>query len=231
MITIPRIYIFILFFIYANKSNAQLSIGVDVGISSNKLEFQNNSLDIVLEENHGYTISVNLSSGLSKTFALEASPSLTQKNYAINNKNNISQNVNNSYLILPISLKHTIKLARIWTVSTSLGCYYGYWLKSNVDGAVPNVFELTGNLGNEETIKLHNIKYSYSFNSDYDQRNEFGWASKLSLAYRIKEKISALVNVQYYQSLTDQQKGNTELHSPKYNQTRGLTLGLMYHLN
>jgi hypothetical protein len=214
------------------KADGQLNLGIEGGISYNKLQFVNNADNIFLSRRIGYIFNINAEHKLNKSFILEVSPGLIQKNYSITNTRGIFQNVDNNYLILPIGLKYKINIIPKLTFIPSLGVYYGYWLTSKIQGVQPNVFDTSTDLDKNEIVGLKNINYAYSLNTVYDQRNELGWLTKLSISFRIKEKTSCSITTQYYQSITDQQKNrNNDLQNPKYNQTFNITTGIMYHLN
>jgi opacity protein-like surface antigen len=227
-----QLYILIVFSIISSAvANAQMTIGLEGGITSNKLDFKNNYSNVTLLQRKGTIINIDLNYKFNKWFTLEMSPGMLEKNYSLQNSNRIYQNVTNCYLQLPISLKHRIKLLRKLNAFGSLGVYYAYWLESKVDGLAPNVFELYSNSENQEMIKLEEIKYTYSFDSRRDNRSEFGWAGKIGMDYGVYNNLSLSLKGHYYQSLTDQQKKIVELQNPKLNKTFVTTIGLIYHLD
>ncbi|WP_316822477.1 porin family protein [Pedobacter gandavensis] len=222
----------LMFFIalLSNSANAQLTLGADAGISYNRLQFKSNNPDLKLSKKTGYMVNINIDQKLSPGFAVSVSPGLIQKNYSVMNKVNIYQNINNTYLQLPLSLKYEMELFRRLQLSGNLGLYYAYWLESNINGIAANVFNVSNNPEGEELINLESINSKYKFNSQQDQRSEFGWMAKIGLNYRLFKNISGMINGHFYQSMTDQQKQKNEILSAKYNQTFATTIGLAYHL-
>lgn len=213
-----------------NSAKAQLNIGVDAGITYNQLQFKSNNPDLKLSKRTGYLVNINVSKQLSKWMTIEATPGIIQKNYTVQNKHNIYQDINNTYLHLPLDIKYEISLLKPLKLSAALGIYYAYWLESNISGIAPNVFNIANNAEGDALIQLENIKSNYKFNDTQDNRSEFGWLAKVGLSYRILKNVSCSLKGHYYQSISDQQKQSNEFQSPKYNQTFATTIGLAYDL-
>ncbi|AOM79677.1 porin family protein [Pedobacter steynii] len=224
-----RYILTVLTVMYASTAIAQLNIGVDAGISYNKLQVEMADDEIRLSKNSGYIVNVNIDQKINKWLAIEVSPGLIQKNYRVENKNNIYQNVTNTYLHLPITAKYEMKVLKKINLSAALGAYYAYWIESTMEGVAPNVFELSTNPEGNETVRLERIKSNYRFNAKQDNRSEFGWVAKIGLDYRVLKNVSATIKGHFYQSITDQQKRVSEIHAQKYNQTTALTIGGVYH--
>lgn len=209
------------------NAKAQTNIGLDAGISYNKLKFKPANNNLILSSKQGYIINLNIDHKLNNWIAVEASPGVLQKNYSVKNTNNIYQDVNNTYLQLPISIKFNQKLLSRLSLSGAIGGYYAYWLKSTINGIVPNVFKLSTGSGGDELIKVEGIKSEYTF-SERDNRLELGCAAKLGLNYRILNALSFSIKGHYYRSLTDQQKQITELQATRYDETLAATIGIAY---
>ncbi|MBO9675841.1 MAG: outer membrane beta-barrel protein [Sphingobacteriaceae bacterium] len=228
MSTKNKIYIFsIILALYSSNINAQVNIGIDAGTTSNKLNYKTNN--ILLGQKSGYITNINVEYALNKWLSLEGSTGAIQKNYSISNKSNISQQINNTYLQFPISIKHCINVIRRLNASVSLGVYYAYWISSNTEGVAPNVFDLSNNKDGTELIKLQSIKYPYQFDSSKDNRNEFGYVVKAGFNYKIISRVEISIRAHYYQSITDQQKKMQKPQNGRYNQTFAVTAGLTYH--
>lgn len=217
-----------IFFTYTLDANAQMSFGIDVGLTNNKLNFSSKYSNLKLSSKDGYMTNLIIKHKLDKWLSFEASPGVIQKNYSIRNINNINQNIDNTYLHLPLSMKYEVSLVKNVNISGSFGAYYAYWISSVVSGVAPNVFELSSNPKGDELIKVENIDYKYKFTKQ-DNKSELGWILKLGIEYGIFNHISLLINAQYYRSITDQQKRINELESEKRNRTLALTSGILYH--
>ncbi|MDR6785983.1 hypothetical protein ABIE26_004547 [Pedobacter africanus] len=224
----PFLFLFLLLPVTPIITTAQTNISFDTGITYNKLSL-NSRNNIISTSKEGYIASINLNHKLTRLLILETSASMLQKNYSIKNKTAIYQNVKNTYFQFPVSLKYKTKLTNKLSASGTLGVYYAYWLRSNIDGLAPNVFELSSDNENVESIKLEYIKYAHDFNSEQDNRSEFGWVGKVELEYRIFKNFSCQLKGHYYQSLTSPQKQNPELEQPGYNNTFAATLGFGYY--
>lgn len=209
------------------NAKAQTNIGLDAGITYNKLRFKPANSNLTLSSKQGYIINLNIDHQLNKWIAVETSPGVLQKNYSVKNTNNIYQDINNTYLQLPISIKFERKLISRLNLSASLGGYYAYWIKSTINGTAPNVFELSSGSEGGELIKVEGIKSQYPF-SHRDNRSEFGWTAKVGLDYRILNDLSCSIKGYYYQSLTDQQKRIDELQASRHNETLAATVGIIY---
>jgi hypothetical protein len=221
---------FILFLTaYTFNVTAQTNIGLDAGLTFNKLDLKTIN-DIKLGTRHGYLISVNVTHKFNKELAIEISSSVLQKNYSIENKRNIYQNINNTYAQLPLSVKYNRKIANRLTLAGSFGIYYAYWLKSKIDGIAPNIFNISTDSDNNEIIELESFRYTYHFDSKKHNRSEFGLASKIELNCKIINNLSCGLKGHYYHSLTSQQKVVLE-QQPSYNETFALSLALACHFN
>lgn len=226
-----KILYFILFLAAISVNvNAQTNIGIDAGLTFNKLGLKTSINHIKMGTRRGNLISVNIAHRISKELAIEISPGMLQKNYSIENKSNIYQNINNTYAQLPFSIKYNRKVTNKFTFTPSFGIYYAYWLKSKIDGIVPNIFNISIDSDNNQIIGLEHFQYTYYFDSKKDNRSEFGWTGKIELDYKIVNDFSFGLKGHYYQSLTSQQKV-VLLQQPSYNKTFALSLGFSYHFN
>jgi len=226
-----RRYLFILvaFFFTRNlDANAQISLGIDVGRTNNKLNINSRYSNLKVDSKDGYMVNLIVKHRLDKWLTIEASPGVIQKNYFIKNINNIYQNVNNTYLHLPLSMQCKVYMLNNISISGSFGVYYAYWVNSMISGVAPNIFELSSGLQGDELIKVEDINYKYIFTKQ-DNNSEFGWIAKLGLEYQISNSISFLINGHYYRGITSQQKRIKEVQSKEINETVALTSGFSYH--
>jgi opacity protein-like surface antigen len=231
MITRHRIYrLAIIFSLYTAKATAQSNIAFDFGVSFNRLHHETRN-NISLSGKTGYVLNINLNQRINSCLYIEASPGLIQKNYSLENKSNIYQHIDNSYLHLPLGVKYELKTPKKLTISAVLGIYYAYWITSNITGIAPNVFNISTAADGNELIGVEHIKSTYKFDTKYDNRSEIGWLAKIGLEYRVKKDLSYSFNYHYYQSLTDQQKGNGLFQSKKHNQTTAISAGIIYKIN
>lgn len=211
------------------RTTAQTYLGVDAGITHNNLRFKPYNTNLTLTSGQGYMVNFNISQRLNNWVQLEAAPGLLEKKYTIQNINGIYQNINNSYLNLPLCVQLNLKATKSIQLTFSLGGYYAFWRKSTINGVSPNVFELRSDSEGVDFIRLEKIKLDYGF-TEQDNRAEWGWVSKMGVACRASRRLHLLLKMHYYQSLTDQQKKISELHTPKYNETLAISTGFSYSL-
>jgi len=216
--------------IYISKANAQTNIGIDAGVTNNSLSFYASNTNLILKSRQGYLTNISINHILNKWLCLEAGPGVIQKNYSITNTTEIYQNINNTYLNFPVSMKVTLKAVNRINFNGSIGGYYSYWIASMINGIAPNVFELSSNSEGFESIKLETIKDDHSFTKQ-DNRKEWGWVAKLALDYRIVNSIYSSIKLHYYGSLSDQQKLVTGFQTPRYNKTSAISVGIYQIFN
>lgn len=207
--------------------NAQITLGIDVGVTNNKLNINYDKLKVTSRE--GYMINLMMKYRLDKWLALETSPGIIQKNYSVKNINNIYQNIDNTYLHLPLSIQCQVYILKNIILSGSSGVYYAYWVTSRISGVAPNIFELSTGLEGDELIRVEDIKYKYSFTRQ-DNKSEFGGLAKLGFTYQISDKLSFLINGHYYLGITSQKTQIKEIQHHNNNETTALTSGLSYRL-
>lgn len=212
------------------KANAQISIGLDAGVTINKLDYKNINENILINSETGYITDVLIQYKLNKYFIFEITPSQLQKNYSIKNKNGVYQKINNKYLQLPFNVQYNLRLTHRISTYGALGLYYSYWLTSKVFGIAPNAFNIE-QTSSDQLIKLQKIKYLYAFNSEQDNRSEYGWVGKVGIDYNLNKRLSFSLKGHIYQSVMDQQKKIVEQQTSKYNQTLAATIGLSYSLH
>jgi len=229
MTNINRLYTIIILCISQTIiAKGQTNIGVDAGITFNRLHFKLQNNNLALASRQGYIININVDHELTRRISVEASPGIIQKNYTIKSENNIYQNIDNTYLNIPISIKFVVKSINRLNISGSAGGYYAYWTKSKIGGIAPNVFETTSNPQGEELVKVEDINETHVFTKQ-DHRNEIGWVAKIGINYKILSNLSCSIKGQYYRSLTDQQK-QIDYQAPRYNETLAATIGVVYSL-
>lgn len=221
-------FLFSLFFL--NGVYAQFNIGIDFGKTNNQLNFTSIDTALRTQKRCGYIFDVDLNYGFNKSSSLELIPSFLEKKYSLVNKGQMFYDVNNKYLQFPVNLKFYFFLKKKIRLSISLGGYCAYWLKSEIDSEVPNVFEITNEINEQEVLKLERIKSLYKFDSKYDNRLEFGLSNKTELEYCIINNIFLSVKFHYYKSLTNQQYHINEIQSTRHNQTSIFSAGVVYSI-
>lgn len=217
--------IFIILCLQSYKSDAQTNISLQMGLSNNYIKSKKQ-----ISSSLGYAVTADASFPANDWFDLELSLTLIQKNFSIQNKSNIYQNLTNTYLQLPVGISKGIAFGKNIRLAGFLGIYYALWINKKMDGQIPNIFDVHQNEDGSESLRLAQFS-NQGFNSITDNRNEFGWATKLSLDYRFSKSMSLTTGGHYYNSQTNQEKQTSLLQTGKYNKTFVIMTGLKYLLS
>ena len=221
----------------SSQSRSQLSVGVEGGYNKNYLYTNTSNRDFTdYKPASGFSIGVPIKYTIAPWFAELASPNFTQKNYSQLRSSffdGVYQTNTNTYIQLPL-MGHFMFGGEKLKGFLNLGMYGGYWAGARVKGNIPNILNpvdtvtATGNFSNISKYYSYNEKYS--FDSRKDNRVEFGWLAGIGLSYQLIKKYEVFVEGRYYQSLTDQQKNYMTNQVPRYNQTYGVSTGVMINL-
>ena len=99
-----------------------------------------------------------------------------------------------------------------------VGAYGGYWLNSRIKGDVFSSF----------SRKTYDVDQEIPFDSERDQRWDFGFLGGLGMEYRFASHWAAQVEMRYYHSVVSTQKDYMRVKDPKYNSTLALQAGVCY---
>ncbi len=230
------IFILCLLIVIANKAQAQILLGLQIGLSSNYLKTNiANRPSTTINSQTGYTIGLPFQYGLKYWLYFQALPNITQKNYTVSRTGSLQgvyQQNNNTYLQLPVSL-HVIYGKRL-QVFANAGGYIGYWAGGRTKGKAPNIFAVTDTVNatgqQTENFQLTAYNQKYDFNNLRDRRLELGWVVGVGLQYKPQKNYTVFIECNYYQSLTDQQKAYMINQIAQYTQTFTLSVGCLYPL-
>jgi hypothetical protein len=217
------------------QSRAQLFVGVEAGANRNYL-ISNTSDKPFFEYQPSYGYSVGASvrytfPKLSSWFGgIQAVPTFMTKNYRIQRTGEYSamyQQTDNTYLQLPVMAQfrfggHLNKAQTLHGI-LNLGGYGAYWMSSHSHGRAMSPFD-----SNENTYQTFDSKYE--FQSQKDNRIEFGAVAGVGLQYALQSKYIFSVEYRYTPSLTDQQKAYQADQVPRYNETHGILVSMQYQL-
>ena len=124
----------------------------------------------------------------------------------------------NNYLQLPVMASFGFGGEKVRGFC-NLGCYGGYWLNSNRKGVDTNSF----------TDKSYDFTEKVEFNSERDQRWDFGFVAGAGVEYRFAEHWAAQAELRYYYSTTSVQKPDySGFKDPRYNSTLAIQAGVWY---
>jgi opacity protein-like surface antigen len=219
-----RLFLFCSLMLFAFASKAQTSFGLEAGVSESYLSTNiSNRAASSIGYDIGYTINVPVQFKIKQSFYIETLLGITQKNYSINRTDSfagITQSFVNTYLQLPVMAKYIHGKQFQWFVDA--GGYLSYWLSGRQEGTIPNIFGQSSGF-----IGLASYNDKYQFNSETDNRLEFGWVAGAGVQYHVNNKYMLTASCRYYQSLTDQQKKYEINEIPQYNQTFTFSIGGM----
>ncbi len=233
MINKQIVFFCALLFVSICTCEAQLSVGVVAGYNYNHLitdiknrEFTKNTIE------RGYCTGLQINYSLTNLLSLQTGIDLLQKNYSFTRTGEytgVYETFTNSYIQLPIAVKLRLLEKRKFQIFLKAGVYGAYWAYANVKGTTLNIFNSTHTISNEgqiiQYLSLTDYSEKYQFNDTKDNRYEFGLNSGISIQYALNRKYSALIESNYFQSVTDQQKHYMINQISKINQTLCISIG------
>jgi hypothetical protein len=158
-------------------------------------------------------------------FGLGTELSYIEKNYNIERYGSAygpstvyeNERVVNSYFQLPIMANFSFGGKKLRGF-TNAGIYLGAWMSSHLKGsALTQVDEY-----------IYYYDEAYQFDSQRDNRFEYGLLISLGLKYQFSHSIGAFVEARYLYGLSDLQKYYMINQYPRYNSTAQIQLGIMY---
>ena len=141
-----------------------------------------------------------------------------QKNHQVQRTlDELDCRITNSYLQLPVMASFSFGGTKLRGFC-HVGAYGGYWLNSRIKGVAINhlIFE------------SYDIDEDIPFDSERDQRWDFGFLGGLGMEYRFASHWAAQVEMRYYHSVVSTQKDYMRVKDPKYNSTLALQAGVCY---
>ena len=200
---------------------AQWRVGVNVGADRNHFiidkQFQT---DYKFSDRWGVTMGVMGQYDVNDWLGIRAELDWTQKNYRHHRQllKTMDYKYTNNYLQLPVMASFGFGGEKVRGFC-NLGCYGGYWLNSNRKGVDTNSF----------TDKSYDFTEKVEFNSDRDQRWDFGFVAGAGVEYRFAEHWAAQAELRYYYSTTSVQKPDySGFKDPRYNSTLAIQAGVWY---
>lgn len=202
-------------------TKAQWRAGVTVGGDWNHYSIDKHYMtDWHYEGRWGWTLGLTGQYDINNWLAVRADLNLTQKNhrqYRTGVLANTNYDTRNNYLQLPVMASFSFGGQKLRGF-LNLGVYGGYWMSSRMNGSYINTFSAT----------VSAVDESVEFNSDRDQRMDFGLVGGLGIEYRFCSHWAAQVESRCYYSTTSTQKDYMQLKDPRYNTTIGLQAAIYY---
>jgi opacity protein-like surface antigen len=199
---------------------AQWRVGVNGGADRNHFIIDKHyQTDYVFKDRWGVTLGLMGQYDVSDWLGVRAELDWTQKNYrhtrAVNKTTRYDYT--NNYLQLPVMASFSFGGKKLRGFCNA-GLYGGYWLNSGREGYDSNDF----------SDRIFNISEDMEFNSERDQRLDFGLLGGLGLEYRFHRHWAAQVELRYYYSCVSTQKDYMLVSDPRYNSTLALQAGVWY---
>lgn len=232
---IYKLIFFVQFLALSHIAKSQFFIGFEIGITQNHLNtyiknrvFTNNKNGV------GYSFGFPLQYRINSWLSINSNLNFSEKKYSwvrTGTFRGVYQIFANNYIQLPLLANMSYGNKKIQGFINA-GGYVGYWMYGRVKGTVPDIFNITDSTNASgqtlQSFGLSTYNQKYTFNSNIDNRIEFGWVVGLGMNYKLANSYSFFTEIIYYQALTDQQKKYTINQIPQHNQTFIFSIGVLY---
>ena len=199
---------------------AQWRVGVNGGATYNHSTISKHYMtDYQWKDRWGVTLGVMGQYDVNDWLGVRAELDWTQKNYRLTRQifSNLDYKYVNNYLQLPVMASFSFGGKQLRGFCNA-GVYGGYWLTSGREGTDFN----------NSSEKVYEFSEDIKFNSERDQRFDFGFVGGIGLEYRFCQRWAAQVEMRYYYSTVSTQKDYMRLSDPRDNSTLGVQAGLWY---
>ena len=199
---------------------AQWRVGVNGGATYNHSTISKHYMtDYQWKDRWGVTLGVMGQYDVNDWLGVRAELDWTQKNYRLTRQilSNLDYKYVNNDLQLPVMASFSFGGKQLRGFCNA-GVYGGYWLTSGREGTDFN----------NSSEKVYEFSEDIKFNSERDQRFDFGFVGGIGLEYRFCQRWAAQVEMRYYYSTVSTQKDYMRLSDPRYNSTLGVQAGLWY---
>jgi hypothetical protein len=218
-------------------TRAQVSVGVGSGVAINRQTNDISRLPYTASSSAaGIILDGQVNYRLYSRISITAGVSYIQKNYSIQRTGPFAgvfeKFVNDYWQFSPaVRIEHRMKKMAVYVKA---GGYAGYWVKASLKGRVPDIFSVADSISSNnqpvESFTLKDFSDKYTFNSQKDNRYEFGLTAGLGIAREFNKICDLGLEISYIHSLTDQQKNYMIRQSPRMNRTLAMTLTYSYCL-
>ena len=152
---------------------------------------------------------------------LRAELNFVQRNYRHTRyeyADKLSVRYENNYLLLPVTVNFSFGGQKVRGF-VNAGIYGGVWLNGKRGGTENN------SMGGGKAFQFSE---PYKFNSEKDQRGDFGYTGGVGLEYRFHEHWLAQIEATCYYSVISATKQYMNVKDYRYNTTIGLKAGIAY---
>lgn len=214
-------YLFILFgVLFTLTTSAQWRVGVTGGADYNVFSMDKQYMtDYQIDGRWGATLGISGQYDINSWLGVRADVNWTQKNYRKHRVvlDKVDYKYRNDYLQLPVMASFSVGGQKLRGFC-NLGVYGGYWLNSHYEGSDYNLF------GNYQYYFSKKVE----FNSERDQRWDFGLLAGVGIEYHITSHWAAQAEVRYYYSTVSTTKQYMQKKDYRYNATTAIQLGAFY---
>ena len=215
-----KLWMISLFVLCVTTASAQWRIGVTGGATYNVFSMDKQYLDDYrIDGRWGATAGISGQYDVNGWLAVRADLNWTQKNYR-KHRIVLSQmdfKYQNNYLQLPVMASFSTGGEKLRGFC-NLGVYGGYWFNSYLKGSDYN------NCGEY----LYTFSKKQDFESDRDQRLDFGLLGGVGVEYRFSPHWAAQAEVRYYYSTVSSTKQYMRVKDYRYNSTTAVQLAAYY---
>ena len=199
--------------------HAQWRVGVTAGTDYNMYTMDKQyETDWQTEGRWGATVGVMGQYDVTDWLGVRADLNWTQKNYRhYRDRVPVSYKYFNDYLQLPVMASLSMGGEKLRGF-VNLGVYGGYWLSSHREGWETNIVSL----------KYYSFSEKVEFDSERDQRWDFGLVGGVGLEYSFAKHWAAQVEARCYYSTTSVQKQYMRVKDYRYNNTIAIQAGVNY---
>ena len=201
-------------------ARAQWRVGVTGGTTYNVFSMDKQYMtDYQIDGRWGATLGVTGQYDVNSWLGVRADVNWTQKNYRKYREliSQMNYRYKNNYLQLPVMASFSFGGERLRGFC-NLGVYGGYWLNSHRAGSDYNNFS-------GQTIAFSE---KVKFNSDRDQRWDFGLLGGVGIAYHVTPNWVAQAELRYYYSTVSTTKQYMRVKDYRYNATTAIQVGGCY---
>lgn len=212
---------FLLVLLFALFAHAQLRIGVIGGIDYNQY-----SIDTQYQFDMRYDGLTGLTAGFSAQynfvdwFGARVDLMWAERGYHLYRSAPVLQDIDyfltTDYLMLPVMANFSFGGKKIRGY-TDLGIYGGYWLAGHYDGSTE-----------DDQNKSVSVDEKYEFNSDRDQRFDFGYVADAGIDYFFATHFAVKLEWRCYYSVVSTTKNYMKIDDNRYNTTFALQTGFSY---
>ncbi|MGB8194273.1 MAG: porin family protein [Chitinophagaceae bacterium] len=235
---IPSLILLTIAALFAGHSTqAQAYYGFKAGYNQTWLQTDVSNISFTkLRSGPGYSVEIPFRVDVTKKFYVESGLNFINKSHSIVRTGAYTGSeirYTNTYLQLPVKLGAHFKLNKLgFFINAGVGA--SWWASGKVKGSSPNIFNFTSTVSNNgqitDNFHLDNYSERYQFNAEKDNRFEFGWSAGAGLQFPLKKTRYVFAELNYYQSLTDQQKKYMAMQNPRYYKTYSVSIGYLIPL-